>query len=251
MRIMYDGTDFLGWQRQPHGRTVQEEVEKMLSRLCGNLPVNVVGAGRTDSGVHAGGQAAHADLLTRYDDASLLHALHRMSPPDLAVTALRAASPDFHARYKAWSRSYRYTIITRPDPFLARYCWRFDGALDLHLLNTTAALLLGEHDFTSLSKHNPDTPNMVCHVTRSEWREREGGAEYHVTADRFLYGMVRLLVGVQMDVGRARRPMEDIVRLLGSRDRNFQSTSAPAAGLSLVDVGYPPEFDPWGARGMV
>jgi tRNA pseudouridine38-40 synthase len=242
---MYDGTDFFGWQRQPHGRTVQEELEKMLSRLCGNTPVNVVGAGRTDSGVHAGGQVAHADLATRYDDAALLHALRRMSPADLAVADLVTVPSEFHARYKAWSRSYRYTVVSRPDPFLARYSWRLDDRLDLAVLNSGAALLLGEHDFTALSKHNPDTPNMICHITRSEWLEREGGADYHVTATRFLYGMVRLLVGLQVDILRGKRSVEEIEALLLSRDRNLQSISAPAAGLSLVDVGYPGEFDPW------
>lgn len=245
LRLMYDGTGFYGWQRQPRGRTVQEELEKMLSRLCGDVPVHVVGAGRTDSGVHAHGQVAHAELITRYDDAALLHALRRMSPADLAVTALTSVSSEFHARYKACSRSYRYTIVRHPDPFLARYAWHHDRPLDIALLNAAAAAFLGAHDFTTFSKHNPDTPNALCRITHSEWTERDGRLEYNVTADRFLYGMVRLLVGMQVDVALGRCDVTEIESMIAARERNFQSASAPSTGLSLMDVGYPEEYNPW------
>jgi tRNA pseudouridine38-40 synthase len=243
MRLMYDGTSFVGWQRQPNGRTVQEELEKMLSRLAGDNPVGVVGAGRTDSGVHAHGQAAHADIATRYDDAELLHALTRMAPDDIAVARLATVSDRFHARFKACARSYRYMVIYRPDPFLARYAWRVDRRLDAALLNEAAATFIGEHDFTALSKHNPDTPNMICTVTRSEWIEHDGGIDFHITADRFLYGMVRLLVGLQVDIARGGRPAEDVASVLAGRDRAAQSMSAPAHGLSLVRVDYPGEYE--------
>ncbi len=245
LRLMYDGTAFLGWQRQRHGRTVQQELEKMLSRLCGNHPVAVVGAGRTDSGVHAHGQVAHADLRTRYNDAELLHALRRMSPLDLAVLDLATAPAGFHARFKACARSYCYTIINQPSPFLVRYAWYMDRTLDLELLNHAAGMVLGEHDFTGLSKHNPDTLNMICTIARSEWVRHDRGVEYHVTADRFLYGMVRLLVGIQIDIVRGRRSPGTIQAVIAARDRNLQSAAAPAVGLSLADVRYPSEFDPW------
>ena len=245
---MYDGTGFVGWQRQPNGRSVQEELERMLGRLAGDVPVTVVGAGRTDSGVHAHGQAAHADITTRYDDAGLLHALRRMSPPDIAITGLATVSPDFHARYKACERSYRYRIIHHPDPFLARYAWRLDHPLDRPLLDLLARQLVGRRDFTTLSKLNPDTPNSICDVKIAEWSESvEGGLDFHITADRFLYGMVRLLVGLQVDIASGRRGMEDIGGLLERRDRGLQSRSAPACGLSLVRVGYPPPYE-FGAR---
>jgi len=244
LRLMYDGTAFYGWQRQPRGRTVQEELEKMLSRLCGDRPVNVVGAGRTDSGVHAHGQVAHADLPTRYDDAALLRALQRMSPDDLVVTALATVPVDFHARYRASSRGYRYMLIQHPDPFLARYSWRIDRRLDTALLHEAAGRFLGRHDFTTFSKHNPDTPNMICHIIRSEWTTHAGMLEYRITADRFLYGMVRLVVGMQVDVAIGRRSIDDIENMIAARDRNRQSMSAPAAGLSLVEVGYPLEYRP-------
>jgi tRNA pseudouridine38-40 synthase len=244
MRVMYDGGGFFGWQRQPKGRTVQEELERMLSRLAGDRPVTVVGAGRTDSGVHAHGQVAHADIAARYSAPELLHAIGRMSPSDLAVTDLVDAPADFHARYTACARAYRYAITHLRDPFQARYTWRVDFDLDLALLNEAAALLLGRHDFTSLSKHNPDTPNTVCHITRCEWARRDGRSEFFVTADRFLYGMVRLLVGLQVDIAQGRRSAAEIPSLVERRDRSLQSTSAPAHGLSLIEVSYPQPIFP-------
>jgi tRNA pseudouridine38-40 synthase len=198
----------------------------------------VVGAGRTDSGVHAHGQAAHADIATRYTDAELLHALRRMSPSDLAITHLAGVADDFHARYSARARRYRYRIIREPDPFRARYAWRIDRPLDTGILNLAAAQLLGERDFTALSKHNPDTPGTICTVMRAEWVEGEDCLDFHVTANRFLYGMVRLLVGIQVDIAQGGRPLDDISAVLATRDRSNQSTAAPAAGLSLVGVEY-------------
>jgi len=239
LSLMYDGTEFFGWQRQPKGRTVQGVVEEMLTKISGNRPATVVGAGRTDSGVHASGQVAHADVVTAYSDRDLLHALRRMSPRDLAVADLRTVSREFHARFRAWSRSYRYAIIRRPDPFRARYAWYLDLDLDERSLNDAAATFLGRHDFTPLSKHNPDTPNAECHVVECRWEPCDGGLEFHVTADRFLYGMVRLLVGIQIDVARGKRPFGDLEATLRSTGRSMQSPSAPACGLTLVSVGYP------------
>jgi tRNA pseudouridine38-40 synthase len=239
LRLMYDGSAFCGWQRQLNGRTVQGELERILSRLAGDRPVTVVGAGRTDSGVHAHGQVAHADLATRYDDAWLLHAVRRMCPDDLAVTALTTAPESFHARFRANRRSYRYTIIFSPDPFRARYAWRYDLPLDRELLDAAARRLLGTHDFTALSKFNPDTEDPICTVTHAAWSDVDGGIVFDISADRFLYGMVRLLIGLQVDVARRKREVGEIDLLLDRPIRAGQSPSAPAHGLSLVGVGYP------------
>ncbi len=222
---------------------MQGELERMLARLAGDVPVTVVGAGRTDSGVHAHGQAAHADIATRYGDSELLHALRRMSPADIAITELRGVPAGFHARYSACARSYRYRIHHSPDPFAARYSWYLDRQLDVALLNAAAEGLVGIHDYTALSKHNPDTPNMLCNVATAAWHAGPGGLEFAITADRFLYGMVRLVVGMQVDVALGRRPMQDIGLVLASRNRAGQSAMAPAAGLSLVDVAYPHEYE--------
>jgi tRNA pseudouridine38-40 synthase len=239
MRVVYDGTDFLGWQRQAQGRTVQEELERILTSLCSERPVTVIGAGRTDSGVHASGQVAHADVATHYDDARLLHALRRVSPDDLAVASLATVDPGFHARFTASSRSYRYTIISTPDPFRARYSWHVGYHLDDALLRDAASMLVGRHDFTALSKHNPDTENPICTVEHAEWNFSGKTREFEITADRFLYGMVRLLVGFQIDIARGKRGLGELASALDSHDRAVQSMSAPARGLCLIGVGYP------------
>jgi len=237
--LAYDGTDFHGWQRQPNGRSVQQTIEGLLTSLCSGFPVTVVGSGRTDAGVHADWQVAHADVSTRLDDARLLHALRRMAPSDLAVRDLATTSPDFHARFKAFRRTYRYRIITSPNPFLSRYAYRYDAPLDVEALRRAAPTFLGTHDFTTLSKHNPDTPNPICTVERSEWREVEGGMEFWVSSNRFLYGMVRLLVGIQLEVARGKRSAEELPNVIAARDRSQQGMAVPPQGLSLVRVEYP------------
>jgi tRNA pseudouridine38-40 synthase len=211
----------------------------MVSQLCGNVAVTVIGAGRTDTGVHAAGQVAHVDIAARYDDAQLLHALSRMAPDDLAVRALVTVPSRFHARYDAISREYCYTIIERADPFRSRYAWRLDHSLPDDRLAEAAARLLGSHDFTALSKNNPDTPNPVCVIDRSLWQRHPDRLEYRVRANRFLYGMVRLLVGIQIDIARGRRAPEEIDILIRSAERRGRSQAAPARGLSLVEVRYP------------
>lgn len=238
-RVAYDGTDYRGWQRQPGGRTVQGTLEAMLTRLAGDVHVGVIGAGRTDSGVHARAQVAHADITTAMSDASLLHSLRRMSPPDVAVEELVTVEESFHARYTACRRSYRYTIITRADPFLARYAWHIDTPVDVDALRESSTALVGRHDFTALSKHNPDTPNPVCEIEIAEWSAHGDVISFDVVADRFLYGMVRMLVGIQLDVARGRRAFTDIRDAIASRNRATQSQAAPAQGLALVGVGYP------------
>lgn len=240
--LAYDGTDFHGWQRQPNGRSVQQTVEQMLTQLCSGVPATVVGSGRTDAGVHADSQVAHADVATRLDDGRLLHALGRMAPQDLAIRSLRSVPADFHARFHAFRRTYRYRIITAPNPFLARYAYRYDAPLDIDALHRTAPMLLGQHDFTALSKHNPDTPNPVCAVDRSEWREVDGGIEFWVSSNRFLYGMVRLLVGIQLEVARGKRSAAELPEIIASRDRARQGMAAPPQGLSLVNVEYPTQI---------
>ncbi len=243
MRILYDGTGFRGWQRQRVGRTVQGVLEDMLSRISGDRPVSVVGAGRTDAGVHAAGQMAHADVNTPFDDSRLLHALRRMAPEDVSVRALRTVDPDFHARFAAHRRTYRYRLMLEPDPFRGRFAALLWYQPDVDRLRQSAVRLLGSHDFTALSKHNPDTENRICCVEAADWVVPDDlSLEFIITADRFLYGMVRLLVGIQLDVARGRLEPSDIDAIIASRDRHRQSPSVPARGLVLERVGYP-NFD--------
>lgn len=239
IRTAYDGTDFVGWQRQPNGRSVQGTLEEIFGRIARNRPVSVVGAGRTDSGVHASGQVAHVDLPLDLDADDLRYRLNRMLPGDIAVSDVVVVPRDFHARYRACLRRYRYTIVRQANPFRTRFAWHVDADLDLVLLREATAAVLGRRDFTSLSKINPDTSNPVCHVSLAEWHVSDTMVTFDIHADRFLYGMVRLTVGLLTDIALHRRPVADVRRVLECTDRSHQSSMAPARGLELVGVDYP------------
>lgn len=239
--ISYDGTDFLGWQRQASGRTVQGLLEDVLQRLNRRRQATVVGAGRTDSGVHATGQVAHVDLAEEYRTDELLYRMNRMLPDDVAVRDIRNVPGDFHARFRAFRRRYRYRIMTDRNPFESRYSWFVQDQLSVPQMIEAGRGILGRRDFTPLSKVNPDTPNMVCDVSRIDLLEVEGGIELVIESDRFLYGMVRIVTGLLVDVGRGSRPVTDISTILASTDRTLQSQAAPARGLYFERVWYPSE----------
>ena len=239
MTVAYDGGRFVGWQRQPNGLAVQEVLESVFSRLAGNRPVHVIGAGRTDAGVHARGQIAHVDIDWSGDPGDLLRRASRMLPSDIALRSLSDAPAGFHARFSASQRHYTYAIIRHADPFKARYAWHLDADLDESLLRRGAESLSGQHDFTGLSKVNPDTLNPRCRVSISRWSIVGGELHFDIAADRFLYGMVRLIVGLLVEVARHRRPQDDVRRAIQECDRALQSPMAPARGLALVGVDYP------------
>jgi tRNA pseudouridine38-40 synthase len=237
--ISYDGTDFLGWQRQASGRTVQGVLEDVLERLNRGDRASVVGAGRTDSGVHATGQVAHVDIAHEYPTGELLYRMNRMLPDDVAVRNVERVPDDFHARFQAFRRRYRYRITPNRDPFHARYAWHVQDILSIPVMEEGARCLPGRREFTSLSKVNPDTPNMVCDLSRLELLEVDGGIEVVIESDRFLYGMVRIITGLLVDIGRGSRPVTDVAAILSSTDRSLQSQAAPAHGLYFERVWYP------------
>ena len=238
LQIAYDGTDFHGWQRQAVGRTVQGELEGVLRKLNRGESVSVIAAGRTDAGVHGRRQVAHVDLDTGLDRAELRYKIGRMIPEDIAVIAVAEVADDFHARFDAIGRSYRYTILTSPDPFRARYAWTLPRQLDLEKMKQAASLMLGRHDFTALSKVNPDTVNMVCNLGELTLASQGETVTIAVRADRFLYGMVRQITGLLVDIGRDRRRPEEVVPLVLARDRSGASMMAPARGLCFERAWY-------------
>lgn len=239
LKIAYDGTDFLGWQRQAVGRTVQGEVEGVLSKLNRGKAVSLVAAGRTDSGVHGRGQVAHCNLDESHSPNDLLYKLGRMLPEDVAVLDLAGVDEEFHARFDATSRAYMYRISRERDPFTARWVWQMSHDLDISGMNRAAAQLLGRHDFTALSKVNPDTPNMVCELDTLRVKPVGDELQIQVRADRFLYGMVRQITGLLVDIGRGLRPVDDAERILAARERSLASTLAPARGLRFENAFYP------------
>lgn len=241
--VHYDGTHFLGWQRQANGRTVQGECEHALQRLLGRR-VPVIAAGRTDTGVHALGQAISFHVSERWTAAAMHRALNALLPRDIWVRRVWRMAPGFQARRAAVSRQYRYLIGTDPEarsPFRHPFEWALCRELDRAALATTAAAVVGEHDFRGLSAATPSRAHYRCRVTRAEWTERPEGAgvAFAIEADRFLHRMVRFLVGTMVDVALGRRPAADLTRLLTSSDNRAASAPAPPQGLYLVAVRYP------------
>lgn len=250
--VQYDGTHFLGWQRQANGRTVQGECEHALERLVGRR-VRVTAAGRTDTGVHALGQAMSFAAGGRWTPAALKRALNALLPRDVWVSGVWQMRPGFEARRAALSREYRYLIGTDAEarsPFRHPFEWALCRGLDGAALAATAADFVGEHDFRGLSAATPGRPNARCRVTRAEWVERPQGAgvAFTIEADRFLHRMVRFLVGTMVDVALGRRPSADVARLLTACDNRAASAPAPPQGLYLAAVRYPENlYDEGGA----
>jgi tRNA pseudouridine38-40 synthase len=245
LRLQYDGTGFHGWQVQPGLRTVQGELEVVLTRITGGHRA-VTGSGRTDAGVHATGQVASVDVPDRWDAESLRSALNALSPRDVWVEAARQVPADFHARYDAVARTYRYRVGLAAEafsPFHRPYCWPLRDELDATALRAAARLLPGERSFRAFATAGQPERGDRCRVQVARWTDWEGiGLEFTITADRYLRHMVRYLVGTMVDVGRGRRALEDLGILLGDSGGDLiTSPPAPPEGLYLDRVEYPPQ----------
>ena len=233
MRLLleYDGTPYVGWQRQPNGLSVQEELERALAQIL-REPVGTVAAGRTDAGVHARGQVVSFRCAGDPDPVSLRRSLNGVLPGSIAVREAARAEDDFHARYSAVGRRYRYTIHRGPTALDRATCWQVFASLDVGVMEACASELPGEHDFTSFCKADADVNHHRCTVLEAGWTESGPRLVFDIEANRFLYGMVRALVGTMVDAGRGRIGPEDFRRVLAARDRS-------AAGLVLEAIRYP------------
>ena len=246
IQLSFDGTAYHGWQIQPNGVSVQETLQKALSTLL-RQPIEVVGAGRTDAGVHARMMVAHFDLpLTPSQGGDLVYKLNKLLPRDIAVQRAWPVPDDMHARFSATSRTYRYYIHTRKDPFLRDRSWLVTFPLDFDRMNEAASRLLQFEDFTSFSKVNTDTKTNLCHITEARWNdvtppwEGQGGGRwmFTITANRFLRNMVRAIVGTLVEVGRGRMTVDEFCRVVERKDRCSAGESVPAHGLFLENVEY-------------
>ena len=241
--LHFDGTGFVGWQRQPAGRSVQIEFERVLERLFDRSAV-AHAAGRTDAGVHAVGLPVSFSAPANWNAAALRRALNALLPSDCWVESVHPMQPGFHARKSAISRRYRYDIgldHAASSPFRWRFEWALGRPLDGAALRAAATLLLGEHDFQAFAAKGAPKPHYQCRLARSEWvpRPNNRGVSFHVEADRFLHHMVRMLVGTMVDVGLERRPLADIETLLERGDNSETSPPAPPQGLYFVAATYP------------
>ncbi len=240
LTLEYDGSAYHGWQRQRHGPTIQETLEICLARLTGH-PVTVYGSGRTDAGVHALGQVAHFHTPTTLPLPAFREGLNSLLPRDMVVLEAKEAAGTFHARYAAKAKTYEYRILNRPMPSALhrQYCWWLAKPLDLELMAAATAVVLGTHDFAALQASGSSVQTTHRTVTAAAWEEKPGGWRYfRITANGFLRGMVRTLVGTLVEVGWGKRPPADLGKILAARDRRLAGPTAPARGLYLVAVQY-------------
>lgn len=237
LKIEYDGTDFVGWQSQSNGRSVQKEIEKSLEMIL-QQKISLIGAGRTDSGVHARGQIANFKSETEIPAAKLKLALNSVLPCDIKILSAEDAPIDFHARYSAKFRKYSYYIATRPTALFRNYSWYVKHKLDKESLKKCAELVIGEHNFEGFSKYDEDIADYKSNVIFSRWIFRKSFLKYEIEANRFLYGMVRGLVGTMIDVARKYLSEEDFIEVLENQNKLNRGQNAPARGLFLESVKY-------------
>ena len=245
--IEYDGTGFAGWQMQENGRSVQAEITKAFGQLFGRK-IPIYGAGRTDSGVHARGMVAHLDLPADIEMTvfKLTIALNATTPRDLVIRDIRTVGDDFHARYSALSRQYRYTIKRERTAIDRHFVWAIKQTIDGPTLQHIAAMLSGEHDFTSFSKRSNDVQHYRCIIEEARWDFADTTAWLTIRANRFVRGMVRALVGAMVQAGQGSMSADEFAALL-DRPQEFARAKylAPAHGLVLEGIAYPERFGLW------
>lgn len=238
-KLAYNGTKFFGWQRQPNQISVQEAIEDALFKLNHNQPIPVVGCGRTDTGVHAKAYVLHADLAPGFYNPDLLFRLNRMLPDSISIESISCAPADFHARFSAKSRTYRYFLHQKKDPFATEFSLYFPSKLDFDAMNEAASHLFGKKDFTSLSKLHTDVKTNICDVSVARWiKTSENQAYFEITADRFLRNMVRATVGTLLEVGTGKIQPMGLISILEEKNRQAAKMSAPGHALFLWEILY-------------
>jgi tRNA pseudouridine38-40 synthase len=237
IQCSFSGTNYYGWQRQPSDLSVQEVMEDCLGKLLGGR-VEIVGAGRTDAGVHARVMYAHFDWEAPLPD-SLAHRLNAFLPGDIAVQDIFPVPGDAHARFDAESRTYQYFLVQHKDPFLQDWAFYQNHPLDFERMNQAAACLLEFEDFKAFSKSRTDVKTYLCRISEAVWQQEGEKWVFTITADRFLRNMVRAVVGTLLQVGRGDLSPGDVKSIIKSRDRSRAGVSVPAKGLYLTGIAYP------------
>lgn len=236
--ITYNGTNYAGWQSQANAIGVQTVVEDALTRLF-RLDVKIVGSGRTDTGVHCVQQFFHADIDKPFKKEDLLHRLNSFLPRDIAIRSIHAIKPDASARYAAVERTYEYHITLVKDPMQTGLALHYFKPLNIQTMNRAAALLRGEHDFECFSKVKTDVNHFLCTVKRASWKKAGNKVVFTISANRFLRGMVRAIVGTLLDVGTGKISMNEFKNIITSKDRKKAGANVDPHGLYLVQVKYP------------
>ena len=238
IEFAYNGKNYCGWQYQPHSPSVQETLNKTLSTLL-HTEIDVVGAGRTDTGVHAKQMFAHFDHEEDLNTDALTLRLNSFLPKDIVVYRIIPLHPDAHARFDAISRTYEYHIHTYKDAFVNEGSWYEYHPLDIDKMNEAATMLFEFIDFKCFSKTHTDVKTFNCKVTEAYWQQNGTHLVFTITADRFLRNMVRAIVGTLINVGLGKISIADFSKIIQSRDRSEAGFSVPAHGLYLTKVIYP------------
>ena len=241
--ISYKGTSYHGWQIQPNSVTIQQILEEALSVVL-NEKITTIGAGRTDTGVHARFFCAHfdsdsSDLLSIWN---LVYRLNQYLPADISVSSIRKVVADANARFTALSRTYEYYISRIKDPFFDNSSWYLHGEIDIESMNKACEILSKHTDFTSFSKLHSDNKTNICKIYSAVWVESENRLVFKIKADRFLRNMVRAIVGTMVDVGTGKINLTEFEGIILAKDRCKAGKSVPAKGLFLVDIEYPEEI---------
>lgn len=240
IRLSYHGKNFHGWQIQRNAKSVQETLNEALTRITGE-ETYVVGAGRTDTGVHAREMWAHFDHDSGIG-GDLIHKLNSYLGPDIALKEIKRVKDEAHARFDAISRSYIYQITTVKDPFLQDQAWHLYRIPDLNKIKEATQVLFEHQDFSAFARSNTQTKTNLCRIDAAEWEVKDKLIRFHITADRFLRNMVRAIVGTLVEIGMNKKEVGDFNKIIVSKDRRLAGESAPAHGLFLTEVKYPKDL---------
>ncbi len=237
LEIQYDGTNYAGWQIQKNAATIQQKITEALNLIL-KEKINLIGSGRTDAGVHALGQVANFRTDKVIDIYSFKHSLNGILPVDVSITKMESVNENFHSRFDANRRIYFYLISKIKSPFLLKYSYHLHQPLDLNRLNLLSSALIGVNDFTGLSRKNPSLENKVCTVYSAQWRELKNIILFRIEADRFLHGMVRIIVATLLNAHKQGSGIELIKNILMEKDTLLAAGAAPSKGLFLYKVLY-------------
>ncbi|MDH5475157.1 MAG: tRNA pseudouridine(38-40) synthase TruA [Cyclobacteriaceae bacterium] len=240
--VAYKGTNYHGWQIQQNAVTVQGEINKVISTIC-QQDINITGSGRTDTGVHCEQQFFHADIDSTWSLEDLQFKMNSMLPFDIAINSICEVNKESHSRFDAISRTYEYRINTKKNPFLKDESYYYNKPLDIPVMNQAATLLThSEQDFECFSKIKTEVNHFRCNITNAEWKKENDILIFNITANRFLRGMVRAIVGTLIEVGLKKITIADFAEIIASKDRTKAGRAAPPEGLFLTTVSYPKDI---------